>query len=228
MSTLHSFSRPTLLVNGVVLSWDHHDLRLLVQQALPWEKHSWSLPFTTVKDNGLDSAMEGMVKACTQTEKLYFQQVCTQVQDEQSQGNQAIVVSYFALIHWDLAKAKLPERQLVPLEWVSLDDLPPLPESQNEVLNRAFNLLRSQIRYEPLAFELLPPKFSLSQLQGVYEAVLGYPLDKRNFRKKVQTVDLVQELDEYEKNVPYRAAKLFRFDPLRFKRNQPRGFHLKL
>ena len=84
------------------------------------------------------------------------------------------------------------------------------------------------MRYQPIGFELLPPKFTLSQLQRLYEAILERPLDKRNFRKKVLSLELLEELDEVEQDVAHRAARLYRFDERRYKKLVKQGFNFEI
>jgi 8-oxo-dGTP diphosphatase len=88
--------------------------------------------------------------------------------------------------------------------------------------------LRGKVRYAPIGFELLPPRFSLTQLQRLYEIVLGTDLDKRNFRKKILSMDLLVETDEVEQGVRHRAARLYRFDRRKYERLLKQGFDLSI
>jgi 8-oxo-dGTP diphosphatase len=96
------------------------------------------------------------------------------------------------------------------------------------IVEVALERLRGKVRYRPIGFELLPQKFPLRQLQSLYEAILGTPLDKRNFRKKVLAMGLLQELDEMETDVAHRAAKLYRFDEKAYRRLSKQGFEFSL
>ena len=82
--------------------------------------------------------------------------------------------------------------------------------------------------YAPVGFELLPPRFSLTQLQRLYEIILGTELDKRNFRKKILSMDLLVETDEVEQGVRHRAARLYRFDRRKYERLLKQGFELSI
>jgi 8-oxo-dGTP diphosphatase len=84
------------------------------------------------------------------------------------------------------------------------------------------------VRYQPLGFELLPTKFTLRQLQHLYETILDRSLDKRNFRKKILSMDVLIELDEVEKDVAHRAARLYRFDTQKYKRLVKQGFNFEI
>ncbi len=91
-----------------------------------------------------------------------------------------------------------------------------------------YERLRGKVRYQPIGFELLPRKFPLRQLQTLYELVLDRELDKRNFRKKILSMDILVELNEIEKDVAHRAAKLYRFDEKKYKRKTRGGFNFEL
>ena len=93
---------------------------------------------------------------------------------------------------------------------------------------RRWTRLRGKVRYQPLGFELLPEQFTLRQLQHLYEIVLGRPLDKRNFRKKVLGMGILKDTREIENDVAHRAARLFRFDKQAYDRLARRGFLFEL
>ena len=92
----------------------------------------------------------------------------------------------------------------------------------------ALERLKSKVRYEPIGFELLPKKFTLRQLQQMYEKILDEELDKRNFRKKILGMDLLKELDEVEMDVSHRAARLYKFDEKKYKQLTKKGFNFEV
>jgi 8-oxo-dGTP diphosphatase len=112
--------------------------------------------------------------------------------------------------------------------WFALDDLPKLAFDHDDIVSRAHVRLRGKVRYAPVGFELLPPRFSLTQLQRLYEIILGTDLDKRNFRKKLLAMDLLVETDEVEQGVRHRAARLYRFDRRKYERLLKQGFELSI
>jgi len=93
---------------------------------------------------------------------------------------------------------------------------------------KAIKRLQGKVRYQPIGFELLPPKFSLTQLQRMYEIILERELDKRNFRKKVLSLGILQDLDEVEQDVAHRAARLYRFDERTYRQKVKDGFNFEL
>jgi 8-oxo-dGTP diphosphatase len=106
--------------------------------------------------------------------------------------------------------------------------LPALAFDHEPIVQAAFERLRGKVRYQPIGFELLPTKFTLGQLQRLYEKVLDRPLDKRNFRKKILSMGLLIGLDEIEQDVAHRAARLYRFDEEKYKRLRKKGFNFEI
>lgn len=98
----------------------------------------------------------------------------------------------------------------------------------DEILRTTHTRLRGKVRYQPIGFELLPEKFTLTQLQRLYETILGEPMDKRNFRKKLLSMDLLVELDEVEQDVAHRAARLYSFDQTRYRSLTEQGFNFEI
>ena len=98
------------------------------------------------------------------------------------------------------------------MEWVNIDELPRLYSDHNEMVRKAVTLLRRRINTEPLSFNLLPELFTLTQLQHVYEAILGEEIDKRNFRKRIKNIDFIEKTDQIDKMTSKRGAYLYRFN----------------
>jgi 8-oxo-dGTP diphosphatase len=105
---------------------------------------------------------------------------------------------------------------------------PALAFDHQRILDVAIARLRGKVRYEPIGFELLPEKFTLTQLQKLYETILGQSLDKRNFRNKLLKMDLLVALDETQTGVAHRAARLYRFEPQRYEQLKQQGFNFEL
>ena len=107
--------------------------------------------------------------------------------------------------------------------WVPVQEAQGLAFDHDRIIAVALERLRGKIRYQPLGFEMLPERFKLSQLQALYEAILGEPVDKRNFRKRFLAMGLLAQAGE-ERGVPHRAARLFRFEKRRYENLRRRGF----
>ena len=108
-------------------------------------------------------------------------------------------------------------------------ETPTLAFDHKKILRVALQRLKGKVRYQPIGFELLPPKFTLSQLQHLYSTILERPLDKRNFRRKALAMDFLEETDEIEKDVAHRAARLYRFESEpKYRRLVKEGFLFEL
>ena len=141
--------------------------------------------------------------------------------------DRVVTVAYYALV-------KLSDHQVRAatdarnVGWFNVDKLPSLAFDHGAILARARERLQGKVRYQPIGFELLPHKFTLRQLQQLYETILDRELDKRNFRKKILSMGLLEELDEVETEVRHRAARLYQFDKKKYDRLQKQGFNFEI
>lgn len=120
-----------------------------------------------------------------------------------------VTIGYYSLLATDKVTLEWKGRNV---RWVPVSEVVDLAFDHMEILSSALEALRTKLLHEPVGFELLPPKFTLSQLQRLYEIVLGEELDKRNFRKKVSRMKYLVPLDEKQKGVPHKPARLYVFD----------------
>ncbi len=122
-----------------------------------------------------------------------------------------ITVAYYSLVRLDMYSPSASSFAK-HAAWFPISSIPELAFDHNLIVDRALQALRQKLRNEPIGFELLPPKFTLSQLQKLYETILGKELEKRNFRRKILKKDFLIGLDEKQQGVPHKAARLFKFD----------------
>jgi 8-oxo-dGTP diphosphatase len=216
MTYSYEYPRAALAVDCVVFGLDETDLKvLLIQRKLSPYQHAWALPGGFVR---LDEAG---------VEDVYLEQLYTFGAIDRDPRERVVTVAYYAL-------AKLSDHRIraatdaMGVGWFALDDLPKLAFDHDAIVVRAHDRLRGKVRYAPVGFELLPPRFSLTQLQRLYEIILGTELDKRNFRKKILSMDLLVETDEVEQGVRHRAARLYRFDRRKYERLLKQGFELSI
>ncbi len=225
----YAHARPALAVDCVVFGFDEDQLRvLLIQRDLPPFAGGWALPGGFVRiDETLDEAARRELHEETGVDRVYLEQLYTFGGVDRDPRERVVSVAYYALV-------KLSSHQVAAATdardaaWFALDDLPPLAFDHADIIETAHRRLQGKLRYEPIGFELLPRKFALSQLQRLYEVVLEQPLDKRNFRKKVLSMDILDELDEVQKDVAHRAARLYRFDERRYRRAKKAGQEFQL
>ena len=161
-------------------------------------------------DEDLDEAANRTLKTLTGLDNIYMKQVGAFGAVNRDPGQRVISIAYCALINvkdYDETLQELHEQ-----EWVDMDKLPQLYSDHNEMIRKAILMLRRRISTEPLSFNLLPELFTLTQLQHVYEAILGREIDKRNFRKKIKTIDFIEKTDKIDKITSKRGAALYCFN----------------
>jgi 8-oxo-dGTP diphosphatase len=225
----YEYPRPALTVDCVVFGLDDGDLKvLLIQRDLPPFAGRWALPggFVNV-DEDLEAAARRELEEETSVTKVFLEQLYTFGDVDRDPRERVVSVAYYALVKLSdhRVRAATDARNAA---WFALSDLPTLAFDHDRILAMALTRLKGKVRYQPIGFELLPPKFTLSQLQRLYEVVLDTPLDKRNFRKKILAMELLEELDEIEQDVAHRAARLYRFDKPKYRELTRRGFNFEL
>lgn len=161
-------------------------------------------------DESLPDAANRVLRDLTGLDKLYIKQVGAFGNIDRDPGERVISIAYCALINVKDYDDNI--RQQHGLEWVNLEDMPKLYSDHNIMVSKAINMLRRRINTEPLSFNLLPDLFTLTQLQHVYEAILGEEIDKRNFRKRIKTIDFIEKTELVDKITSKRGAALFRFN----------------
>lgn len=230
MSHTYKYPRPALTLDCVVFGWNGEALEvLLVQRDIAPYEGVWALPGGFLQmDEELETGAKRELQEETGLSDMYLEQLATFGAVNRDPRGRVITVAYFALIDRHRYKKPIGASDARDAAWFLLNELPTLAFDHAEILKAAEERLRNKLRYKPLGFELLPEKFSLSELQLLYETILGTELDKRNFRKKLMSMDVLIELDEYEQDVPHRAAKLFKFDEMKYKALEKNGFEFKI
>lgn len=229
MSFSYAYPRPALTVDAVVFGYDESLLRvLLIERGREPFKGSWALPGGFVRmDETIDAAVRRELLEETALSRLYLEQLYTFGALDRDPRQRTVSVAYYGLVK--LADHKVrAATDARNAAWFDIDDLPSLAFDHASIVETALERLRGKVRYRPIGFELLPEKFPLRELQTLYEVVLGEPVDKRNFRKKVLAMGLLEELDEVEEDVAHRAARLYRFDERAYKRLTKQGFEFSL
>ena len=229
MAFTYEYPRPALTVDCVVFGFDEGDLKvLLIQRDLPPYQGKWAFPggFVRIKET-LEEAARRELEEETGLSKVFLEQLYTFGEPDRDPRERVVSVAYYALVKLSdyRVKAATDAREAA---WFSVSDVPKLAFDHDEILAVALQRLQGKVRYQPIGFELLPPKFTLTQLQHLYEVVLETEIDKRNFRKKILSMGLLEELDEIEQDVAHRAARLYRFDVKRYEQLKKRGFNFEL
>jgi 8-oxo-dGTP diphosphatase len=229
MPFTYKYPHPSVTVDGVVFGYDEADLKvLLIQRAHAPFRGKWALPGGFVEiDEDLETAARRELAEETGMENLYLEQLYTFGAPKRDPRERVISVAYYALIKLadHTVRAADDARNVA---WFRVADLPALAFDHDEIIDVALKRLKGKIRYEPIGFELLPKKFPLSELQRLYETILAQPLDKRNFRRKIMSMELLADTAEVQKDVAHRAARLYRFDETAYRRLKKAGFNFEL
>lgn len=229
MPHTYEFPRAALTVDCVVFGFDDAALKvLLIKRGIPPFKGKWALPGGFVRLNEtVDEAARRELSEETGLHNVFLEQLYTFGALHRDPRERVVSVAHFALV----ALAEHPATGATDASeaaWFSVSDVPALAFDHADILATAITRLRGKVRYEPIGFELLPEKFTLSQLQHLYEAVLQAPLDKRNFRKKILGMGLLLPLREQVRAGAHRPAQLFRFDTKKYTALKKKGFNFEL
>jgi len=229
MSFTYRYPHPAVTVDAVVFGLDETDLKvLLIQRDIAPFEGRWAIPggFVTM-DEDLETAARRELEEETGLRPLYLEQLYTLGAPKRDPRERVISVAHYALVKLtDHAVRAASDARNVA--WFPVADLPELAFDHEEILEIALKRLQAKIRYEPIGFELLPEKFPLSALQRLYETVAEQPLDKRNFRKKILGMGLLQDTHEIQQDVAHRAARLYRFDEKAYRKLRTQGFNFEL
>ena len=236
---------PNVSVDSVVFGFDSVHLNILLVSRTTTENEiiyqDWKFPGDLIrKDEDLDTSSKRILKELTGLENIYMKQLkafgsLDRLTDKPRDMSwlisidhpeqRVITIPYYALINLE----KGTKNNLVLNEnarWFPVDDVQKLQLAfdHDVILEFALETLRNEMRTKPLAFELLPPKFTLGQLQKIYEVIFGMELDKRNFRKKISNLSYIVPLHEKENDVSHRPAKLYMFSRDIYQRLKSQNF----
>jgi 8-oxo-dGTP diphosphatase len=229
MSHFDTFFKSAFTVDNVIFGFDEGDLKvLLIKRGEEPYLGYWALPGYFVYPNeDLDTAAQRVLFELTGLRNVYLEQVHTFGGVDRHAFGRVITVAYFSLIkisNYSLQVASIA----LKAKWHSISQIPALGFDHREILQACFNRLKWLVRSRPVGFELLPPKFTLTELQHLYEAILETELDKRNFRKKILSMGFLIDLGETQEGVAHRPARLYMFDERRYQELLEEGFSFEL
>lgn len=207
-------------VDCIIFGFDNKKLNLLIgRRKMDPGRGEWSLygGFVNEKES-LEDTTQRVLYELTGMKNIYMRQVGAFSDINRDPGERVISVAYCSLINVKDYDKNLLKKHGV--EWVDIDELPQLYSDHNKMVRQAVSQLRRRISTEPLSFNLLPELFTLTQLQNVYEAVTGEETDKRNFRKRVKTMDFIEKTELIDKKTSKRGAALYRFNKKAYTEDQ--------
>lgn len=229
MDLIKKFFRSAFSVDPIVFGFDAGDLKVLLiyRGAEPYQG-TWALPGDLVRlDEDLDESAKRVLKDLTGLTNLYMEQIHTFGRVDRHPLGRVITVAYLSLVRISDYKIN-PSSWAKDAQWHSISKVPKLPFDHSEILTFAKNKLKERVRNQPIGFELLPPHFTLTEIQHLYESVLEINLDKRNFRKKLNSMDLLVDCGKSQRAVAHRPAKLYRFDNKRYRSLLKKGFSFEI
>ncbi len=210
-SEVENINNIALSVDCVIFGFDENKLKVLLMRSdLKKYQSKWSLLGDLVKpDEDLDASAYRILKERTGLDDVYLEQVHTFGKTNRHPGGRVVTVAYCSLINIQHHKLKILDNEL---HWHDVASVRELAFDHKRIFDVSLEQLQKRVREHPLGFSLLPNKFSLRELQNLYEAILSIKLDRRNFRKKFFSMNILKDMDEIEQNVPHRPGKLYKFD----------------
>jgi len=210
-SEVQGINRVALSVDCVIFGFDENKLKvLLIRSDLKKFQGRWSLLGDLVKaSEDLDTAAYNVLKQRTGLDDVYLEQVHTFGAVDRHPAGRVVTVTYCSLINVQNHSLKIHDNEL---HWHEVESVNDLAFDHQLVFEKCYSWLQKRVQEHPLGFNLLPSKFSLRELQNLYEAILNIKLDRRNFRKKFFAMDFLVDIGEEEKNVSHRPGRLYQFD----------------
>ena len=209
---MYQYQHPHPAITTDIVIFTIHDEKLkalLIKRAGEPFKGAWALPggFAEI-DEDLESAALRELEEETGVTGVYLEQLYTFGNPDRDPRERVITVAYYALAPMDRIHVR-PASDARDVDWFTCSDLPPLAFDHDQIINMARKRLSSKLDYSTIALQFMPGKFTLSELQKVYEIIMNNLLDKRNFRKRVITYDCIEDTGEKKRNGNHRPARLY-------------------
>lgn len=219
-----------IAVDAIVFGYKNNDLYvLLIEQQFGTSEKYWALPGGLVQNSeSLSDAVIRELHEETNVQLTFMEQLYTFGDDiYRDSRNRVISVAYYALVdasNLDIKASTDAER----VQWCKIDEIPALAFDHNLILVKAISRLKSKLTYEPIGFDLLPEEFLFSDLENLYCTILEKEIDRRNFRKKILSFDILEETEKFSPIKTGRPAKLFKFNKKKYNELTQKGFHFEI
>ncbi len=220
------FQNIKIAVDAIVFGYEKSELYvLLIKQKYGVFKDSWCLPGGFVKDEeSLTIAVQRELREEAGVSVNYLEQLYTFGDDVQRDPRARVIsVAYFGLVNPETLSLQA-DTDAQDAQWFPFHSLPVLAYDHAAIVQKAIERLQAKLHYQPIGFDLLKPEFPFSDLEHLYQTILGKKLDRRNFRKKILSFDILEETDEFRSIGSGRPARLYRFNPTKYKALQKEGF----
>ena len=212
----------------IIFGFDYRQLKLLlIKRNFQPQKGKWSLVggFLDAEES-LDQSALRILNTLTGLNDIYLEQLYTYGEIKRDPGERVLSTAYYALINAE--DYHLPINRESTAKWFPIEKIPSLIFDHNIMVDKAMRRLRRKSLSQPIGFELLPEKFTIPQMQKLYEAIHQRDLDKRNFRKKILSMGLLKKLEEKQKSGSRKGAYFYRFDKEKYDDLVSRGFHFEI
>lgn len=218
-----------LSVDCVIFGYQEGEIKVLLVQrdAEPFKGH-WALVGDLVEpEQNLRDAANNVLEKLTGLKDIYMKQFFTFGSVDRHPIGRVVTVGYFSLVN-STNYNPIASSWAKSAQWFNIHELPELAFDHHNILQKGIETLKNEVRHKPTGFELLPTKFTLLELQLLYEALLDCKFDKSNFRKKILEMNILTPLNEVKDNVSHRPAKLFTFDEKSYRALEKEGFSFQL
>lgn len=207
----YKYPHPAVTTDIVIFTIRQDELKvLLIKRALPPYRNMWALPGGFVQlDESLEAGARRELQEETGIREVYLEQLYTFGEPKRDPRERVITVAYYALVpsnEFDIQAGSDAEG----VSWFGMRELPNLAFDHGAILDMAYERLKAKLGYSTIAFQFMPGEFTLSELQHVYELILREPVDKRNFRKRILSLDLIEETSKQKRDGAHRPARLYR------------------
>jgi 8-oxo-dGTP diphosphatase len=222
----YKYPHPAVATDCVIFGFDGIKLKvLLIERGCAPYKGKWAFPggFMHMDETAEDGAKRELKEETNLTAK-YMEQFYTFTAPSRDPRERVISIAYFALVK---IQEVVGGDDAARAQWFAMDEIPPLAFDHDRILRKATECLRERIHFQPVGFDLLPEKFTLKELQMLYEAILGVHFDRRNFAKKMLHFELLTQLDETVWPTPKREAFLYSFNKDKYLELKQKGFRLE-
>lgn len=229
LTQIHNEYKTAVSVDCVIFGYDDDALKILVSRCdmPPFENEQSLLGDLVRPEETTDEAAKRVLFAKTGFNDVFLEQVHAFSGKSRHPLGRVITVAYYSLIKIDDDHLSHIENNDF-LQWIPVNEVKSLAFDHFEIMHTCLNRMQKQIREQPIGFELLPKKFSLLQLQRLYEVILNIQLDKRNFRRKLKALGILKDLSEIQESVSHRPASLYAFDDKIYEKKKNSGFSFEL
>ena len=225
----YEYPRPAVTSDCIIFGFDAGELKvLLIERGIEPYKGKWAIPggFLRNEESSEECARRELFEE-TGLENVFMEQLYTFSDKGRDPRGHVVTVAYYALVKLSDFNVKAGD-DAKNAKWFGISQIPTLAFDHDRILRVALSRLRGKIRYQPIGFELLPEKFTLPDLQMLYETILEVKIDRRNFRRKINSTGLIIDHQESVKGLPHKRASYFSFDKNKYIELSERGFNFEI